>query len=335
MSNAISSYKPMAPAGTWRSTCQLKICGDVRQPFWNQWRYRALHRRRHLAENREPFAREIAWPPRVHDLGRLFASVDQPASPSRLLCDLFWMDLDWALIEQLLGEIRVHDMGCGSGRYAERLRRFSGRDLLYVGYDVEARREWSGAASPATSFHVFDGRDFTSVFASRPTLLVSQSALEHIPEELRYFDAAARYAAETGRPHLHIHLLPGASLLRQYGLHGYRQFTRDNVRTIAAACAPSARVSLFCLGDSRYADLHVGAYGNRRLRARLQRDSGERERYEAAGRALLDAPQPAGADTAAFLGLVIEVGLPDGVAGRLTRSQQMSAAADQGAAVSR
>src|SRR5262245_54008326 len=43
-------------------------------------------------------------------------------SPSRALCDLFWMQMPWAALERELGSLRVLDLGCGSGDYGVRLQ---------------------------------------------------------------------------------------------------------------------------------------------------------------------------------------------------------------------
>src|SRR5205085_12063585 len=51
------------------------------------------------------------------------------ASPSRALCDLFWMTLPWTAIQEDLGAIHVLDVGCGKGGYGPRLIEWTGNRI--------------------------------------------------------------------------------------------------------------------------------------------------------------------------------------------------------------
>src|SRR4051812_35751726 len=69
--------------------------------------------------------------------------LSRTSSPSRMLSDLFWMNLPWAEIERALGEINMVDAGCGSGGVFSRLREMSeDRIRGYCGFDVKNHPNW-------------------------------------------------------------------------------------------------------------------------------------------------------------------------------------------------
>lgn len=308
-----------------RSTTQATINGDIDQPLAVRRQYRREHGARHAIENVRPFESELSWPPADHRLTGRLDALETIGTPARMLCDLFWLDLDWARLERELGSLVVHDLGCGSGRYARRLRASAEPvSMHYRGFDVAPHKSWSALTDERTSFATFDGSDFASTLDCSPNLLISQSTLEHVPEDLRYFDAVAQYA-RSGKPLLQIHMVPGETCLRQYDLHGWRHYTRDMVRAIAAAMPQGTRVTLFALGDQRHVELHVKYFANGRIKLPPPTSGFRRGAYLSAFRGFLADPRPAGADTAVFLGLVLESNLPGPLAPILTHCQQLSA----------
>ena len=58
-------------------------------------------------------------------------------TPSRVLSNLFWLNLPAAAIREELQEIRLLDIGCGSGRYFNVLDKKLGGVQGYTGIDVQ------------------------------------------------------------------------------------------------------------------------------------------------------------------------------------------------------
>jgi SAM-dependent methyltransferase len=161
------------------------------------------------------------------DLERLDELPGLP-SPSRALCDLFWMRLPWAAIAEEVGPLRIVDVGCGSGRYGPSLQRWSeGRIARYVGIDRDAHDGWAALESghPFTEFRRGDAGAIGSLIPFDTNLIVSQSTLEHLPDDVHVLDEIHAFAHRSARPLLQIHLVPSQACLWTYLWHGYRQYT--------------------------------------------------------------------------------------------------------------
>ena len=63
-------------------------------------------------------------------------------SPSRFLCNLFWEKINWKKIKNELGEINIHDTGCGDGSYSLKLDRYANRINSYIGIDSVENKKW-------------------------------------------------------------------------------------------------------------------------------------------------------------------------------------------------
>ena len=138
-------------------------------------------------------------------------------SPGRLLTELHLRRFLPAALP--VGQVRVLDIGCGSGRLCQILAEL-GYSGEYVGLDVQdcfgaetvpgfERRLVLGDA------HQFDAHD------SRFDLIVSMSALEHIPEERRLLDRLPSMMSPQG---VELHYVPSGWGLLVYLWHGYRQY---------------------------------------------------------------------------------------------------------------
>ncbi len=176
-------------------------------------------------------------------------------SPSRALCEAHLAAIDWAGFAHAAGGIRMHEMGCGSGRAGALVTTALGRTIRYRGFDVAARESWARPA-PQACFAAFDGRNFAGTIAPDDNFFFSQSAAEHIPADLDYFTAVARACAAAPGPTLQIHYLPSAACLRLYLFHGYRQYPAGVLARLAALQPADARVSAVALGGPAAVALH-------------------------------------------------------------------------------
>ncbi|MFO1528707.1 MAG: class I SAM-dependent methyltransferase [Kiritimatiellia bacterium] len=144
-----------------------------------------------------------------------FWSAMQPGlSPSRAWCNWFWSGLPWKGIRRALGRLDVLDLGCGSGAYARQWDAWSGGLDRYTGVDFTARDAWTGVnAGPGRTFHASDIIRYVQANPVSATLLLSQSALEHFPEDTRLMNLLRDRVMTAGGPRLQVHLVPSAACL--------------------------------------------------------------------------------------------------------------------------
>jgi SAM-dependent methyltransferase len=143
-------------------------------------------------------------------------------------------------------QIDVLEIGCGSGSMCRRLAGlgFSGS---YVGVDIKDRFDRAAVA----------GFDKTLVMADITTwepdrrfdLILSVSALEHIPGDARLIERARSWLKRGGRQ---LHILPAPWALPLYLWHGYRQYGLGRLATMF-----DARARIFRLGGVISVAVHL------------------------------------------------------------------------------
>ncbi len=162
-------------------------------------------------------------------------ALQEKASPSRKLSDLFWLKMAWPVIQEELGDIHVCDVGCGKGGYAARLQAFSGDRLhAYRGLDMEAQSQWESvtAEHPFATFATHDSAQILPAIPEHTNFFMTQSAIEHFDEDLTFFDQLAQFIERRGRNTIQMHLFPSAPCLWLYLRHGVRQYTPRTVSKI-------------------------------------------------------------------------------------------------------
>lgn len=291
-----------------RSTTALYLNGDEKLNPLEKARYYLHHFLRNRREDGPPLDREVYWPSSRADYEAAIDRLVFHRTPARLLCNAFWQLVDWPLLRRELGELSLHDMGCGSGMYGQWIREAAGFPVTYWGFDIKPYASWDTYRDPGTQFAVYDGRDTASTFAHRPNLFITQSALEHIPGDLDYFEAVNGYLQTVDRA-LQIHMVPAGSGLWQWGPHGWRQYNRTQLRRIEATLRPGQSMTVVCLGGPPLVALHRKWAGRSRDIRRLKRSTDLQARYRQAWTEALEGSQPCGVDAAAFLAIVIQQGL--------------------------
>ncbi len=161
-------------------------------------------------------------------------------SPARVLAEAFIVHELPNLIADR--RIRVLDVGCGSGRMSDLLGKagFAGH---YVGVDVQNRfagARWQGG-SFTTEFVEGDAHDL--VLQPDFDLIISNSALEHVPDDGRLIARLQTLLAHGG---LQVHLVPSTWALFLFLWHGYRQYGRAAI----AARFPGQPPLVYWLGGA-------------------------------------------------------------------------------------
>ena len=138
------------------------------------------------------------------------------ASPGRVLTEAFiGLELPRLLPPR---DIRVLEIGCGSGSLTRLLAEF-GYSGSYVGVDVADRFDRGAQSGFQRAFVRSDAHRFEP--EGQFDLIVSVSALEHIPDDIGLIQRLSGFVAPGG---LQLHFLPSSWGLPVYLWHGYRQY---------------------------------------------------------------------------------------------------------------
>ena len=184
-----------------------------------------------------------------------FKSLGGLVSPSRIICNIFWEQLDWGLVRsQLGGEIRVIEVGCGTGRYGTKLRKIAQIDS-YKGIDIQGSEQWYANALENFEFEVGSYENFLSL-ASGENLILTQSAIEHFERDIHFFDLIKKYAESREHPVISIHLFPSPACLFTMLLHGIRQYNRRSIAKLVRSSGESQCGNLYALGGIRSNFVH-------------------------------------------------------------------------------
>ena len=164
-----------------------------------------------------------------------WSNVNLCSSPSRVLSDLFWMQLDWKSIENEIDRINILDTGCGDGEYFLKLNEFSNEILnTYCGIDIEKKDKWKSFKQEYSNvdFKEINSNDILNIIPKESNFFISQSAIEHFEEDLIYFQHLKNFISHTSNDVIQVHLFPAASCITQYIWHGIRQYTPRSVSQI-------------------------------------------------------------------------------------------------------
>jgi SAM-dependent methyltransferase len=155
------------------------------------------------------------WQPATTD-----TTDDRSPSPMRVLTDKAFAHFLTTHVTKK--EISVLDIGAGSG-YLRASLASTGYHGQYTGVDVRIHRDYRDDAVPAFTSHLVTSPIEQFPVTQQYDLVMSVTALEHIPDDF----TAARVAADATAPGgTQIHIVPGFWSLFMYLLHGYRQYNR-------------------------------------------------------------------------------------------------------------
>lgn len=179
-----------------------------------------------------------------------FDNTYKESSVGRRLSDIFWRTLPWDKIAEELGEIHIFDTGCGHGNYSTRLMDASGgRVTSYTGVDTKARPNWVDLKNKYPSFNFIEStsNDISELIPKETNLFVTQSAIEHFDEDIKFFDQIKAFIENSNKPIIQIHNFPARAILPLYLFHGLRQYTPRTVSKITKIFNDSS-IYLYGLG---------------------------------------------------------------------------------------
>ena len=180
-------------------------------------------------------------------------------TPSRKLCDLFWMELPWNKIKSQLGQINIFDSGCGNGEYAKKISNWSNNRInSYTGIDMTSHSNWIKLMDVNNSFNFYmcDYINLDNHLKENTNLFVTQSSIEHFRYDIIFFNYINSFIEKNKCNTIQIHIFPSAPCLRLYGFHGYRQYTKRKASIIFDIFRKNSVGILFELGGNNCNDLH-------------------------------------------------------------------------------
>jgi SAM-dependent methyltransferase len=194
------------------------------------------------------------------------------------LCDIFWENLDWEMIQaQLKGELRVLEVGCGTGRYGEKLKSFANIES-YLGIDIEPNNHWAAISSDKFHFQIGSYEDVLNLVRGQ-NLIITQSAIEHFEQDIVFFDSIKKYAESCDFPVIAIHLFPSPACLFTMLLHGIRQYNRRAINQLVKVSGQTYAPTLFTLGGFRSNYFHFAELTLRSLVLRRPLATKDVKRY--------------------------------------------------------
>ena len=113
---------------------------------------------------------------------------------------------------------------------------------------------WASRDDPRLTFVRAEASTLTA-FPPAANFIMSQSTIEHIDDDLRFFQHVRDHVQARGEPTLQVHLCPSAACLPTYLWHGVRQYTPRTLSRITSLFADSD-LWLFRLGGHACNRLH-------------------------------------------------------------------------------
>ena len=200
-----------------------------------------------------------------YSLNKLLNNPNSTPSPSRAMCDLFWINIDWQELKKTLGEINILDLGCGNGNYFKKISEWSNNSISsYTGIDLQESSKWKNYKNASFLKLDIDKNidNLESFFPEKRNFFMSQSALEHIKYDLEIFAQIKKYILKNKKPVTQIHLVPAPESLNLYGPHGYRQYGEKALNKIINLFKDFCDIKIFNLGSEKCNTLHFNYITN-------------------------------------------------------------------------
>ncbi len=193
------------------------------------------------------------------DPNKYLKYINYKSSPSRVLSDLFWLKLPWKKIKDELGEVNILDTGCGRGNYGRKLVNYSNNNMSsYFGIDIYEDGNWVKLEENYSiiKFQKYNGKQIIDHIPKGTNFFMSQSAIEHIKDDLLYFSNIREYIHRSKKNIIQIHLFPSRSCIYLYGYHGLRIYTLRRISKITRMFKNHSYAVLFKLGGDACKSLH-------------------------------------------------------------------------------
>ncbi len=155
-------------------------------------------------------------------------------SISRKLCGIFWKNINWKFITEHIGKLNINEIGSGDGNYFKNDVSINHKYIKkYYGFDVKNFKNWKNLKNRIFIYKKFNGNNFKKIINKDNNLFLSQSCLEHVKNDLSYFNEIKKKANLTNKKIILIHCIPNSFCLFTYLTHGFRQYNIENLNKIS------------------------------------------------------------------------------------------------------
>jgi SAM-dependent methyltransferase len=168
-------------------------------------------------------------------------------SPIRLICNIFWQSIDWRVINKNLNNnLRILEVGCGTGRYFDFLKKISkSKNLKYIGVDIKNRN----FQKKKNKLFYLDDANNIELYLDKVNFLFTQSAIEHFEEDLVFFKKISKFLNKKKKKFIQVHLFPSESCLYTYLFHGYRHYNYKMISKLTETFGNNHDFELFHIGS--------------------------------------------------------------------------------------
>jgi ubiquinone/menaquinone biosynthesis C-methylase UbiE len=191
-----------------------EICGDIPLTRREQLCYLLQNAARNIAGLRYP-SRTVFWHHLYDDM--------TDTTPMRAYLNAFMKEMLPKIIPSK--HITVLDIGCGTA-YMRTILAENGYSGAYTGVDIVREPKLKEDAIEAFTMK-FLQQDISTLIPSQTfDLVLSNTSLEHIPDDFNAVQKAHQLTKESG---IEVHIMPTYWSLPLYLWHGYRQYTPARV----------------------------------------------------------------------------------------------------------
>jgi len=153
-------------------------------------------------------------------------------SPSRIVCNMLWSEIDFRAISKSFDEpLHFFDIGCGKGEYGLYMQELSQKFFgSYVGLDM-----YKADSFPDNFEHILsDAANAANAISSNVNFIMSQSALEHIEHDSMTIESVTNKLLLNKRKFIQVHMVPAPSSLWLYLWHGWRQYSKKSLSKLVS-----------------------------------------------------------------------------------------------------
>ena len=168
-------------------------------------------------------------------------------SPIRLICNIFWQSINWNEINKnLKNDLRILEVGCGTGRYFDFLKKISkSTKFKYIGIDIKNRN----FQKRKDKFFYLDDANNVDLYLDKVNFLFTQSAIEHFEKDLIFFKKISEFLNKKKKKFIQVHLFPSESCLYTYLFHGYRHYNYKMISKLTESFSNNHNFELFHIGS--------------------------------------------------------------------------------------
>jgi len=182
--------------------------------------------------------------------------INNTSSPSRILCDNLWSNINYSDICDILSDkLKIFDIGCGNGSYFFKMNFNKNKNLSsFTGIDKTSKFEWDSIEKRYSNVNfITDDAVNSDMHLNNHNLIISQSALEHIKYDEETLKNISNTLASNNYKSIQIHLVPASHTLFTYLFHGYRQYNLFRLMKIKRKLLKikNTRLEIIALGGVR------------------------------------------------------------------------------------